>query len=188
MIENVKHLYEAYGGIRAFSRSSYVWIAVILSLLSISTADSAGWVNITLSAMPSLTGFTVAAFALIFVVLDREMLKLLISPSKSGVSPILEVASKICHGVIVQVLAIIMSALYQSVSFSYIFKNVSIFECDVIYSAIIIAGEWGRFAISFVGMFLTYYGFLMVVAVILSVFRLLKIVAKAPPAKAPPSC
>ena len=75
MFENLRRLYRHYGGIAAVLTSWYFWVAAFLSALSYESIFDFAWVDMALSVMPSLTGFTIAAFAIIFAILDAELLK-----------------------------------------------------------------------------------------------------------------
>jgi len=74
MFENLQKLYRNYGGIKAVMTSWYFWVAAFLSVLSYEAIFDFSWVGITLSVLPSLTGFTIAAFAIIFAILDAEVI------------------------------------------------------------------------------------------------------------------
>lgn len=178
MFENLKKLYRHYGGLKAVVRSWYFWVAFILSTLSYRSALNFEWSGIALGVMPSLTGFTIAAFALIFAILAPSMLKLLIAPDKAGQSPISSIAAAIGHAVFIQVTAMVLAISVKSIDLDYFIDfMVKIIQCAgyspnillyIVYSIKIIA--------SYIGLFCTYYGVLLILAAILSIVRMQLIV------------
>lgn len=129
--------------------------------------------------MPSLTGFTIAAFALVFAVLDENQLKKLLPADENGNSPLLRVAGSLAHAVVVQVFAIVLAFSFETANsdqaFAALQKLYTCFQIDFVITATIL---WYLPAIfSSLGLLLSYYGFVLVIAAILSLLRMLVIVA-----------
>jgi hypothetical protein len=118
MFENLRNLYRHYGGLTAVMTSWYFWVAAFLSALSYKSIFDFGWADLALSVMPSLTGFTIAAFAIIFAILDAELLKKLMLPDGNGHSPISAIASSIGHAVFIQVSALILAISSKTIDLS----------------------------------------------------------------------
>lgn len=178
MIENIRMLYRCYGGVREILRSNYFWISIFLSIFSYDAAVSQSWVEIAISIMPSLTGFTIASFAIIFSILGPNLLRLLTPTKEGGVSPIVSLAASICHAVVVQVLSITTAISFSIIKIPFINENYihNIFnECTI--SIIIFSFEAIKYIFSFIGVFFTYYGLMLVVAAALSIFRVQLIVS-----------
>lgn len=179
MFENLRILYSHYGGSWTILKSTYFWIAVLLALMSFSSVVSASWAEKTLSAMPSLTGFTIAAFALVFAVLDEDLLKKLLPVDTTGTSPLLTVASSLAHATVVQITALLVAYSFATADIQpAILALQKLFDCvnwdfSVMAAAIAyLATFW-----SAVGLLCSYYGFLLVVAAMLSLLRMMVIVA-----------
>ncbi|WP_188526621.1 hypothetical protein [Sinisalibacter lacisalsi] len=187
MFENLRRLYIHYGGIAAIAKSSYFWIAVILTLLSYRSIPRFEWSDKALSVMPSLTGFTIAAFAIIFAILNQEMLEKLMALDDKGRSPIAAIAASIGHAVFIQVSALIFSIGSEFIDLStgvdVLARWMKSLECspEFLFSAV----DWLSFSLSAVGIFLTYYGVLLVLAAILSIVRMQLLVANATKSKPP---
>ncbi len=112
MFENLRLLYGQYGGVGSLGKSGYFWMAVALTGLSYESVWDKDWVSVSVGVMPSLTGFTIAAFAIIFAVLDQETLKKLVPLGEDGRSPILRVAAAIGHTVFIQVFSSLSSTFF----------------------------------------------------------------------------
>lgn len=116
--------------------------------------------------LPQLAGFSVAAYALFFAVLDEKTRNALRAPSEKlgGRSPLLILASSISHAVIVQVVAVLSALVYMGKPFPCINHDL----CNIVN---LTAGA--------VGMFLLAYGIVLVIAAVLSIFKILEIEANA---------
>ena len=170
MLENLKILYKAYGGFGAILRSLYFWISVLLCAVSYFFMVDLGWENLSISIMPSMIGFTVAAFALMFAILDQRAFGLLLPRGKDGNSPIITIASNITHAVSIQVLSLLIALSRSLISHASIVSRFKMCNFDINYYI-----DYGSSALSIIGLFMTYYGLLLVVATILSIFRILSI-------------
>lgn len=172
MIENLKLLYFEYGGIKTVLRSGYFRCAMLATLLALFGGVDAEWSSITIAVMPSITGFTIAAFALIFAVLGPEQIKLLAPRAKDGKSPLLGIASAIAHAVIVQASSLILASLYGLSNFDSMRK----YDLNCLNINIIV--DFISKIISSIGIFITFYGIFLVMASVLFVFRMAMIIWK----------
>lgn len=166
LIENLKIVYESYGRFSSFIRSGYTWIALAVTALSWRTAYDGTWVQLALPILPTLAGFSIAAYAVYFSVLtesERQALQKK-DPKLGNRSPLLILASSVSHAVFVQVSGILLAIVFSAKPFPTIQGY----------------GEWAKntnIAISAVGLFLTIYGILLILASVLSIFRILHIKA-----------
>jgi len=172
MIENLRFLYRHYGGVGALISSYYFWFAFAFTFLSFQAIHNGTWTQVALAVLPSLTGFTIAAFAIIFAILDRRKIEILL-PFQDGVSPIVSIAASISHAVGIQIFAILISIIYElnNVDEAIFFVNslVGNYELKLLVEHYF---QVGSIIFSFIGMFLTYYGIFLVLAAVLSVFRI----------------
>lgn len=190
MFENLRKLYRHYGGLSAIVKSSYFWVSILLAAMSYKSIANAEWADRAMSVMPSLTGFTIAAFAIIFAILEPDMLRKLIAADDNGRSPIAEIAASIGHAIFIQVSAMILALSSKLVDLTLIIETVEDWICSFGYSSsLFLRGmNWLEYFFSAIGLFFTYYGVLLVLAAILSIFRMQLIVAGVTKAKpsAPP--
>lgn len=179
MFENLRYLYKHYGGLWAVASSSYFWIAIFFTLLSYPAIGTISWAKVALSIFPSLAGFTIAAFAIIFAILDESMLKALMKSDDEGKSPISAIASAIGHAVFIQVAAIILAVGFNTVDAASFIELVEIVaSCTELDPKKAVAFlEWTKSSLSALGLLLTYYGALLVLAAVLSIVRMQIIVS-----------
>jgi len=167
--ENLRLVYHSYGGWRSFARSGYTWLAIVATALTWPKATDGKWADTALQVLPTLSGFSIAAYAVYFSVLseqDREAL-LIPEPSLGDRSPFLILVSGISHAVFMQICGIMLAIVFAAkpfptpIGFEDVAKRVNI-------------------ALSFVGIFLSSYGIILVVASVFSIFRILHIKSMPP--------
>jgi preprotein translocase subunit SecE len=135
--------------------------------------------------MPSLTGFTIAAFAIIFAILDEKMLHALTISDDFGGSPMAKIAAAIGHAVLIQVTALILAIAFKTVNLEE-FIELTASEMNKICwpsSTFLVSANWIKNIGSALGLFCTYYGVMLVLAAVLSIFRMQLIVANAKKSK-----
>lgn len=164
LFENLRLVYRNYGGVRSFIKSGYVWTAVAVTVLSWPKVKDGTWGDLSISVLPTLAGFSIAAYAVFFSVLGEKARKVLSSPAAElgNRAPLLILASSVSHAVCVQISAILLSVIFQAKPFPAIRGyelEASIF--NILFSSI--------------GMFLTAYGIILILASVLSIFRILEI-------------
>ncbi|AVA21358.1 hypothetical protein [Rhizobium sp. NXC24] len=164
LIENLKIVYESYGRFKSFYRSGYTWVALVFTALSWRTAVDGTWVQLAFPILPTLAGFSIAAYAVYFSVLSEKERAALQKPDPklNNRSPLLILASAVSHAVFVQVAGILLAIVF----------NAKPFPTPTGYA------DWARYTnvvISLIGLFLTIYGILLILASVLSIFRILYI-------------
>jgi hypothetical protein len=130
-------------------------------------ATSDAWAELAKSVLPTLAGFSIAAYAVFFAVLDERTRDALRAPSDKlgGRSPLLILASAVSHGVVVQIFAMLIAIVYLSKPIPYsLYYSKHIEISNTIFSAF--------------GLFWTVYGISLVVASVLSIYRVLDIRAR----------
>jgi hypothetical protein len=160
--QNLNILYKSYGGVKSLLGSAYFWMSVGVAALCWRYVPEQKWPDIAKDVLPQLAGFSVAAYALFFAVMDENTRNALKRPSDKlgGRSPLLILASSISHAVIVQIAAVVIAFIYAAKPFS---------SCDpqITLTVNMIAGSVGLFALI--------YGVILVLAAVLSIFRILEI-------------
>jgi hypothetical protein len=175
--ENIKLVYQSYGGPMSILCSAYFWCAVFLTALSSRFALEYSWAEKTLNIMPSLAGFSIAAFAIYFAVIDPALQQALLKPAEElgGRSPLLVLASTVVHAVFVQMSAMIYAFVFISNPLTFF---ASLFDfCDA-RLALVDFYHWASIAASFLGLFISIYGLVLVLGATLSMFRIISIKVK----------
>lgn len=162
--ESLRLLYLNYGGWRSLVASEYFWLSIVLSAACWRIGVDEKWADLAKSILPTLAGFSIAAYAIFFAVLDERARNALRAPAPDlgNRSPLLILASSISHAVFVQICALLTAVVFPAKPFPFI-------PC---------LGVWNRAAnliVSFSGLFLTVYGVVLVLAAVLSIFRILDI-------------
>ncbi len=183
MFENLRHLYFHYGGLTQIIKSTYFWMSILIVMISSSSILDAGWSTLTLAILPSLTGFSMAAFAIIFVVFDKNALQKLLPLDKDGRSPFVRIASTISHAVVVQISAMILALCFKlSRPNFFIFSSIWVEKyISLPRSTTQSIGTIVWLMFSGIGLFLTCYGLLLVLAAALSIFRAQLAIARSMP-------
>lgn len=171
MFENIRLLYRFYGAGRGIFFSAYFWTAIFLALFVGAAFGFGPWYEMAHNTLPSLAGFSIAAFAIIFVVLKQEQITALLeSKSDDDKPPLLSVASAICHAILVQIFTILLAGIVMSVD-----NQAALDFCRTIapstgcFSLLRILG-W---CLGLAGYFLIFYSWLLVLAAALSVLRMM---------------
>ena len=164
LISSLKILYKNYGGWKSLLRSEYFYLSLILSGLCWRFAQNDQWSELAKSVLPTLSGFSIAAYAIFFAVLDERTREVLRAPAPelNDRSPLLILASAISHAVVIQLSGLIMAIVYIAKPFPTLSgheveaKNINI-------------------AFSSIGLFVTMYGIVLILASILAIYRILEI-------------
>lgn len=164
LLKNLYLVYDSYGWGRSFVASGYTWASIAFTGLAWRKATEGNWAETALAVLPTLAGFSIAAYAVYFSVLAEAERKALQAPDDTlgGRSPLLVLASSVSHAVFVQVIAILLAIVFQAKPF----PTLQGFE------------QWARVTnnvLSFGGLFLTIYGITLILASVFSIFRILHI-------------
>lgn len=163
LFSNLRVLYANYGGWGSLITSGYFVVSLAVSALCWRLAADERWAVIAQAILPQLAGFSVAAYALFFAVLDERAREALRAPAESlgNRSPLLVLASAVSHAVVIQIAAVLLAIIYTAKPFT-----ASNSDC---VSPIV------NTVVSALGLFLMIYGCCLVVAAVLSIFRILEI-------------
>jgi hypothetical protein len=162
--ESLNLLYRNYGGWRSLITSEYFWLSVVLSGACWRIGVDEKWADLAKSILPTLAGFSIAAYAIFFAVLDERARNALRAPAPElgNRSPLLILASSISHAVFIQICALLLAVVFPAKPFPFV----------------LCFGEWNKavnLIVSFSGLFLTVYGVVLVLAAVLSIFRIFEI-------------
>jgi hypothetical protein len=164
LLDNLGALYRSHGGPKSLLRSAYFWIAVALSVLAWRRVSDETWFAVAQSILPTLAGFSIASFAILFAILDSRARQALRAPSAElgGRSPLLVLASSVTHAVVVQVCALLFSIIFASKPF----PRLEGLETTATVVTLIASGF---------GLLLLLYAVVLVLATVLTVFKILEI-------------
>jgi hypothetical protein len=112
-----------YGGLRALMGSSYLHIAVIFSIVSFPIWMNEGWWDTVISVVPSLAGFSLAAYAMLIAFGNERFLRIITTPvpvegssekDRVGPSIYLTTGAAFVHFIIVQSVALLIALLCKA--------------------------------------------------------------------------
>lgn len=112
--------WSAYGEFQALVRSPYLHAATALLVLTAHTWLYTEWWTTSIGALPTMLGFTVAAFAVFIGFGDEQYRALLAAPDEENPgapSIYVSLCSTFVHFIVVQALALLAALLAQSWAF-----------------------------------------------------------------------
>lgn len=171
LLGNLGSVYATLGGPRAVVASSYFLLSLLFTVAGarsiLSGGDTDSWSATIVTIFPSLAGFSIAAFALLFALLDTQTKELLSKPSArfGNKSPLLIVVSTLTHALIVQISSIVYAVTYSLKPFPD-WMGIANFINSVA---------------SFVGLWCLGYGILLMLAVILTIFKMVELLTTRRP-------
>jgi hypothetical protein len=168
LTKRLKRYFDAYGGWRAIWGSPLFHLSVIVGFSAHAYWVSAKWVDLTFSLIPSLLGFSLGTYAILFSLITNRMRKALRAVKNSrGISYLEEINATFFHFIFMQTAILFYAFLFGGLKIdgfsSYVAKVAPIYEILV----------WPVCSIlSAVGMILLVYAVSLVVGAALTVYRL----------------
>ncbi|WP_176036078.1 hypothetical protein [Brucella tritici] len=158
----------AYGGFRAMFASPFFGVAIIITGLSYSLWIEPKWIEKAENLIPSLLGFSLGTYAIIFSIVGGRIkgaLRQVQAPH--GVSYLEAINSIFFHFIFVQVCCLAWAFLYQG---TWLIDFVVLIEPSLPFArnGFIYVSLMG----SFMGCFLLVYSILLMVAAAMAVYRL----------------
>ncbi len=178
-----RRYWSTYGGMSYVLTSPFCHAAVLLTLLCTPFWWSGDWWEKSLSVLPSLLGFSIAAFALLLAVGDDKF-KVAMGRERSGgsASTLNDLAARFFHFLMIQVLAVLFAFLALGRPATWLVNNVPAFDqATVLGLFLLIATKIFRFS----GFFLLSYSLMTALAATLSLFRVATIFSKFVSAQPP---
>lgn len=121
--ESFSYYWNCYGGLRSLLASPYLIFSIIFSLVAspiwTNEIDKQSWFDLPISMLPNLLGFTLGGYAILLAFGDdgfRRLLSRTDEEEKEKISPFMKVNGAFVHFVVVQVLAILLAILGNSLS------------------------------------------------------------------------
>jgi hypothetical protein len=131
---DAKEYWDIYGGGRAFLGSPVLWGAFGLNLFAFPLWWHERWSDAAISILPNLLGLSIGAMAVILAFPTTRMFRFLAEDGRRD-SFYLEIASRLTHFIIIQVVAIIFALLGRA----YQFLPISALGCWILIYAILSA-------------------------------------------------
>lgn len=160
----VNRLLSAYGGFSAFALSPYVHLSFLISIVFSFFGESIEIDTLTLQIIPSILGFSIGAYAIMFSAIGERILEIISRRDSDELhSPLSELSAAFGYYVLVQATAVILAAISMMFNF---------FEILVI----LIPGAsdyqltW-IFLMEFLKSFVFIYSLLLSIALALEIFR-----------------
>lgn len=174
----LKRYLDHYGGPVAVVSSPLFLLSVAIAALDYNAWLHATWVQLSQALIPSLLGFSLGTYAILFSLLTGRLKvtlqKLETSP---GVSFLAMVNATFFHFIFVQILALMWSFLYGGTALTDLARLLHSTWPEVAYVVGILSAIG-----SFVGFLLLVYSFMLILGSALAVYRLAGIREPAPPA------
>lgn len=111
----LRRYFRAYGGWSAIFRSPLFLLAVVLTGLGYSNwIDSDKWSALSQSLIPNLLGFSLGTYAILFSLMTGRLKRALkATKNTEGITFLEEINATFFHFILVQVIALLWSFLYQ---------------------------------------------------------------------------
>lgn len=153
-ITQFKDCYIAYGGLKAIAKSPYLYIAMILTLISMLFENKPNWNSNALSILPNTIGFSIAAYAIVLSLNNSNFIDLLTHAiDKNDTPPIVTIGASFAHFIIIQTITILYTITFK----------------DLCNSVLLI---------DILGTLLLFYSIMLVLAIVFNIFWLTKLMVQ----------
>lgn len=115
--KNFGKYWKIYGGLSAMLKSAYLHGAVLFTVLAypLWTDKNANWADIALGVTPSILGFALGGYAVLFAFGDEKFRLIISGPDKDGrASPFMEANAAFVHFIIVNVVSLAGAVLIKA--------------------------------------------------------------------------
>jgi hypothetical protein len=120
-VASFRDYWQMFGGWSALLGSTYLWFAVLIGSFLVWFKGSIKWDDTALSILPSLLGFTVAAYAILVAFGDEKFKQVLvIYPKASERSFFLTVNGAFCHFIVIQCMALVYAVVFKTLGLNAI--------------------------------------------------------------------
>ncbi|MHC1753808.1 hypothetical protein [Humidesulfovibrio sp.] len=115
MAENVGHLWRAYGGLKGFLCSPYLWSSAVATVvIHYFAVENWKWYTTSLAVLPNLLGFSLGGYAVLLAFGDGRFLDALRGPEPDEqYSPYLQASASLAWFVLAQILSLIVSVFFE---------------------------------------------------------------------------
>lgn len=170
-----------YGGWKGFYSSPLLHLSIIISTSSYSVWTQPNWIDVPLSLLPNLLGFSLGAYALIFSLADERLLSALNAPTTDGSPTRLRmVNATFLHFILIQTAAIIFALSNKSTLLYDLAQHAPMPPIYIGRTQAFLTSTSGAF-----GYFLTVYAVVLLVGAALAAYRLAIMSGRAASASQP---
>ena len=117
LVETASLYWRTYGGWRALIYSPFIWTSLLITVALGRYVSDRKWVDPSFNILPSLLGFSIGAMAIVLA-LPSTKLFTIISERGYEKSYYMELASRLLHFIIIQVIGIMFSVITVMTEFS----------------------------------------------------------------------
>jgi hypothetical protein len=104
-----------YGGVKSIVASPYMHISLIITLLSYGIWLDNSWVEIPISVLPNVIGFSLGGYAIWLALGDDKFRSSISGKTKSGDdSPFMKVNAAFIHFIVLQILALLFALISKA--------------------------------------------------------------------------
>lgn len=168
MRNSLTRYWRDYGGWQDFITSPLLHLSALIAAASYSVWLRPTWVDLPLSLLPNLLGFSLGAYALIFSLADERLLSALnTAPSDGGPTKLGMVNATFLHFILIQTFAIIFSLANKSTLLTDLVGLLPASECFIKVVRRALTGSAGL-----IGYFLTVYAVVLLIGAALAAYRL----------------
>lgn len=164
------HIYwSEYGGIRELASSPFVHFSALCTFLYWTGSINLNWRNLALQALPTILGFSIAAYAITFSLMGSALHRALSSKidKTRGIPLISIVNSTFFHVVICQVISLLFAILSEGSLFPQLWR-MSPLKTEISTKMVDFSKSFG----DLFGFFFTIYSVVLLLSVSLAMFRL----------------
>jgi len=177
LFRQINVYWKEYGSWPGFLTSPFVHVSAVATILHATGHLNVDWQNLALTALPTLLGFSLAAYTITFTLMGSALHRALSSAidKKSGISLIRIVNSTFFHVVIVQSFALVFSILNNGTIIPDIIQMLPLIDAaksDAI-SFVVFLGNT-------IGFFLVIYSIFLLASIAIGMFRLGRLTPPAP--------
>jgi hypothetical protein len=115
LVENIGHLWRAYGGLKGFLCSPYLWSSAAATVVVYYFAvENWKWYTTSIAVLPNLLGFSLGGYAVLLAFGDGRFLDALRGPEPDEqYSPYLQASASLAWFVLAQILSLIVSFFFE---------------------------------------------------------------------------
>lgn len=162
----IKIYWEAYGGWKAIFHSYYFGISIIITFLCINFwLNDSSWIEMPLSGLPSLLGFSLGGYAVWLSIGDEKLKKLLSQTNgHTNHSDFIVVNATFIHFIFLQIISYIYLFILKAKPLSHAveFYELTCSHCLIIFSLLF----------NFLGFLLFTYSIISMLAAVLAIFQI----------------
>lgn len=122
MLAPIKRYWGLYGGWIAFLSSPYLVPAALLAVICLplwAHPEKSGWADISISVMPSLMGFSIAAMTVMLAFSDSKSLKAVTQGGKENSFFVTTVAN-LMHFLVAQIVALLIAVIGKAYPYWFV--------------------------------------------------------------------